>query len=75
MHKLKIIGWRYGLQKITLTKTLQAKLSLGLREAKQCTDDVLDGKTVSFELDDLTAAKELADALDKIGAVVELEEE
>ncbi len=73
MPKLKIIGWRYGLQKITMTKTLQARLSLGLREAKQCTDDVLDGKTVSFEIDNLATAKELADALDKISAVVEIE--
>ena len=75
MPKLKITGWRYGLQKITMTKTLQAKLSLGLREAKQCTDNVLDGKIVSFEIDDLAAAKELADALENIGVIVEVEAE
>lgn len=75
MSKLKITGFRFGLQKIEMTKILQAKLSLPLDNAKYCTDKVLDGETVSFEIDDLAAAKELADAFDRIGAIVELETE
>ena len=74
MPKLKIVGGRYGLQKIEMTKLIRENQSLGLAEAKRCTDDVLEGKIVSFEFDDLAAAKELADALDRIGADVELEE-
>lgn len=75
MPKLKIVGARYGLQKIEMTKIIRANQSLGLAEAKRCTDDVLEGKVVSLEFDNLEAAQELADALDKIGAVVEVEEE
>lgn len=74
MLKLKIVGARYGLQKIEMTKLIRENQSLGLAEAKRCTDDVLEGKIVSFEFDDIVTAKELADALDKIGADVELEE-
>ena len=75
MPKLKIVGAKYGLQKIEMTKIIRANQSLGLAEAKRCTDDVLEGKVVSFEFDNLEAAKELADALENIGAVVEVEAE
>ncbi len=56
-----------------MTKIIREKRSIGLSEAKRCTDDVLDGKIVLFEFEDFEPAKELADALENIGAVVELE--
>lgn len=72
MPKLNIIGFKYGLQKITMTKIIREKRSLGLSEAKRCTDDVIEGKIVSFEFEDLASARELANALENIGAVVEI---
>ena len=73
MPKLNITGWRKGLLKISMSHVLREHLSLGLREAKECVDDVLDGKVVSFSLDDLAKAEALAKALEEIGAIVEVE--
>jgi hypothetical protein len=74
MAKLKIIGWRYGLQKITMTKLLRFHLDLDLAKAKHITDDVLDGKHFEYEFDDIEKAKVLAAELNEIGVIVEIEE-
>ena len=73
MPKLRIIGWREGLLKISMTRVLREQLLLGLREAKECVDNVLDGRVVSFSLDDLAEAEALAKALEEVGAIVEVE--
>jgi ribosomal protein L7/L12 len=73
MPKLNIIGWRKGLLKISMSHVLREHLPLGLREAKECVDDVLDGKSVSFSFDDLAKAEALAKALEEVGAIVEAE--
>ncbi len=73
MPKLNIIGWRKGLLKISMTHVLREHLPLGLREAKDCVDNVLDGQVVSFSLDDLAQAEALAKSLEAVGAVVEIE--
>ena len=73
MPKLNIIGWRKGLLKISMSHILREYLPLGLREAKDCVDDVLDGKVISFRLDDLAKVEALAKALEEMGAIVEVE--
>ena len=73
MPKLNIIGWRKGLLKISMTHVLREHLPLGLREAKDCVDNVLDGQVVSFSLDDLAQAEALAKSLEAVGAIVEIE--
>jgi ribosomal protein L7/L12 len=73
MPKLNILGWRRGLLKISMTHVLREHLPLGLRDAKDCVDNVLDGKVVSFSLDDLAKGGDLAKALEDVGAIVEIE--
>ncbi|MCA1592271.1 MAG: ribosomal protein L7/L12 [Acidobacteria bacterium] len=73
MPKLNIIGWRVGLQKISMNHILRERLQLGLKDAKGYVDDVLAGKLVSFALEDSATAETLAKALEDVGAIVEIE--
>jgi ribosomal protein L7/L12 len=73
MQKLNIVGWREGLLKISMSHVLQEHLSLGLKDAKQCVDDVLAGKVVSFTLEDSASSEPWAEALAGVGAIVEIE--
>ena len=73
MRNLKIIGWRTGMLKISMSHVLQEHLSLGLKDAKDCVDNVLAGKVVSFTLEDLARADPLVQALEDVGAIVEIE--
>jgi ribosomal protein L7/L12 len=73
MTTLRIVGWNYGLQKVSMTKTLQKKLALGLKESKQITDAVLDGEIIILEIESEELAEDLANELIKIGAKVEIE--
>jgi hypothetical protein len=73
MPKLNIVGWREGLLKISMVHILQEHLSLSLTAAKATVDAVAAGKTASFTLDNLHDATVLRDELQRIGAIVELE--
>jgi ribosomal protein L7/L12 len=74
MRKLKIVGWREGLLKVSMVNVLREHLSLTLRDAKATVDAVVDGETVSFTLDDGIDAGALREELERIGAIVELED-
>lgn len=73
MHMVHITGWRAGLYKINLTKTVRAHLGGGLAEAKGCTDQVLDGIEVTLCVPNAETARVLARELDVLGAEVTLE--
>ena len=73
MPKLNIVGWRPGLQKISMNDVLRVHFPLGLKDAKGCVDAVLAGQSVSFTFDDSSKAMALAQALADVGAVVEIE--
>jgi ribosomal protein L7/L12 len=73
MLKVNIVGWREGVMKISMTHVLQEHLSLGLKDAKACVDDVLAGKVVSFTLENSVRADLLVKALEEVGAIVEVE--
>lgn len=73
MLKVNIVGWREGLMKISMTHVLREHLSLGLKDAKACVDDVLVGKFVSLSLENSVRADLLATALEEVGAIVEVE--
>jgi ribosomal protein L7/L12 len=74
MPEVIVTGWRTGLQKISMTHVLQERLPLSLAEAKKCVDDVLDGKAVSFAVEELPKARALGQALENVGAVIEIRE-
>lgn len=71
MKTIRLTGFVAGMQKIPLTRHLQAHFNLGLAAAKSITDAVLDGKTYELQVLDVEAPSE-ADALRAFGVVVEL---
>jgi ribosomal protein L7/L12 len=64
-------AWAPGLNKVALTKALQAHCGLGLAEAKRLTDQLLDGHFVSITFANADAATFL-DVLEKLGVVAKL---
>ena len=73
MTQLNLTGWRPGLNKVQLTRTLQAELGLSLADAKRATDRVVDGEVVSLSLPDHRAAERLADLLVPLGTTVTIQ--
>jgi ribosomal protein L7/L12 len=66
MPCVHVTGWRYGMQKVSTTQVLRARLGLGLAEGKGITDAILDGKELWLEVES-AAAEELAAALHALG--------
>lgn len=67
------IDRKTGLQKISMTKLLRERLGLDLKHAKGITNDVTDGKPIFLNTENEGAAKNLADELSAIGAIIEIE--
>jgi hypothetical protein len=73
MGRVRITGWRAGLKKVSMTKAIRLHGGLNLALAKNCTDSVLDGKTVVVDVPTLNDAHVLVDELIALGAVAEVE--
>ena len=73
MPKLKIVGWKTGLKKISMTQILRIEIFTNLVEAKMCTDAVLAGKKFEFNIEDEEKLKRTAKDLEEIGAIIEVE--
>jgi hypothetical protein len=71
--RLKITDWREGMRKIPLTKLLQAKLDLPLRNAKAIVDGVLDGKQQIVDIPEGVDPERLLEEVRNLGADAELE--
>ncbi len=74
MQTVELIRAERGAQKVSCTKTLQAHCGLGLSEAKQATDAMLEHKypTVSLQSEEL--ARSLIVALAELGVVARFAE-
>jgi hypothetical protein len=72
MTQVKLIGWRPGLNKVGLTKTLQAEFGLSLGDAKQATDKVLSGQAVTLPAPDRRTAVRVAGMLSNLGVDVDV---
>ncbi len=75
MPKLNITGWRPGVLTISTVKILRTHLALGLKEAKNCVDDMVSGKVVSFPLGSSAEAEALKVALEEVGVIVQIEQQ
>lgn len=60
-------SWRYGLQKVALTKLQKDKLGIGLKESQDNMVALLDGKEIIFEIEDEVLAKEFFNEIESIG--------
>jgi hypothetical protein len=65
-----LVGHRLGLEKVALTRLIRAETGLGLKDAKACTDRLLEGNTVEVRLPSAAAARRFAATAAALGAVV-----
>ena len=72
VYRVVLTGWREGMQKIPVTKTIQRLAGYRLGEAKACTDAVLDGHWVTIRCFSSAEAQELALALVPLGVEVDV---
>ncbi|MEO6802642.1 MAG: hypothetical protein ABI197_05270 [Granulicella sp.] len=66
---LIINNWNIGFKKIEFTKMLRSELGLGLSEAKEITDSVLDRKSVELQVSDENYGH-MIELATELGAVV-----
>lgn len=66
MKKLYFIGWKEGFNKVAFTKLLVEQSPLGLKNAKEITDRILEGQEAFILLEDTIIAKFVVQA-EKLG--------
>lgn len=66
--EVRIAGWRYCLQKVSMTQTIRDRTGMELAAAKAVTDAVLRGEPAAVLVSDWRAAVELSEALQHLGA-------
>ncbi len=69
---VRIMGWRTDCQKVSMTQVIRELGGLGLREAKSCTDRVLDGGVVDIKVSNTSDAEEMVRELWAAGADAEV---
>ncbi|MBF4517423.1 hypothetical protein IRZ71_13750 [Flavobacterium sp. ANB] len=67
MAKIIMESWRYGLQKVSLTKLQYEKLGLSLLESKTNTDMLLEDQIIILEIEDENVAREFLEEADRYG--------
>jgi len=67
---VQIIGWNDGWNKVESTKAIHSATSGGLAKAKIIVDEALDDLKPTFEVEGVPEAKNLAQKLADLGAVV-----
>jgi ribosomal protein L7/L12 len=72
MSTIKISGWQQGMRKISLTKLLQERGGLGVKEAKALVDNVLAGREAVLDLPTDHDADVVADEIRDLGAICEV---
>ncbi len=73
MVKVRITNWRPGFRKVSHTKLIEEYTGFSSKLAKDYTDRILSGETVTVELPTLEAAKRFARESRELGAVTEVE--
>jgi hypothetical protein len=72
MDEVVFKSWEPGFRKASLTKMLQREAGLSLSEAKEKTDWLLEGKTVTVRFSSRHRAQEVSDAARQIGVIAEV---
>ena len=72
MSTIKISGWQIGMRKVSLTKLLQERGGLGVREAKDLVDKVLADREAVFDVPSDRNADVVADEIRDLGAICEV---
>ena len=69
-NKLRILGWKAGLHKVSMTKLLHEETSLSLSGAKQVVDQVLEGQEIDVDVPANSNLRDLVHRLRLLGARV-----
>jgi hypothetical protein len=72
--KVKLTGWREGMQKVSLTKLQKGYFQMSLREAKTNVDRLLDGKEIEIEVESINQAQSFIQEVKQLGVICEIEE-
>jgi len=72
-NRVKISGWRIGLNKVGMTNSVRLNTGLSLSEAKAVTDAVLSGETVSVQVPTANAVS-FVEQLTTLGAIAHMDE-
>ncbi len=72
MTRVLLIGSRPGLQKVQLTKLIQARTGVSLSAAKGQTDSLLEGQTVVLDLPTSREARDFVAEARAAGAIAEV---
>ena len=72
-YTVRFLGWRTGLQTIPLILLIRDIAKLGLRDAKEFVESILEGKTMCLSFNDILVAENLRQMADDLGAVATLE--
>jgi hypothetical protein len=65
-------GWKDGLLKISLTNLQTKMLNIGLKQSKNNVDLLLDGNTITIDVNDYDLAIKFIEEANKIGALGEV---
>jgi hypothetical protein len=68
-HLVILEGWKPGLLKISLTKIIRSSTGRGLADAKNCTDEVLAGRSVTLTFPTATDADGFCADAQRLGAL------
>jgi hypothetical protein len=69
MSRVLLTGWKAGLNKVELTTVLRRHAAVGLAQAKQWVDQLLDGQAVAIACRDDEAALQLLESARSLGAL------
>jgi hypothetical protein len=72
MTTIRLVEWKPGLRKISLTKLLQRQLGVSLSVAKHAVDELLEGRQVSLTVPGHVDGASLAAEIQLLGAVCEV---
>jgi hypothetical protein len=70
LNSVDVVGWRVGADKVAAVQALREHSSLGLADAKDAVDSVLDGRPVRIKTNDANGALDLAAVLEGLNFTV-----
>ncbi|GAB4010594.1 hypothetical protein GCM10028808_21960 [Spirosoma migulaei] len=73
MTRMVFDGWKEGFLKVSSTKLFQEHFGLGLKKAKEKTDDLLEGKVFALSTENLKDSPSALRAFLQIGVLCHLE--
>ncbi|WP_430967047.1 hypothetical protein [Spongiimicrobium sp. 2-473A-2-J] len=72
--KVKLTGWKEGMQKVSLTKLQITYFQMSLKEAKTNVDKLLDGEDICLQVESKEKAQSFLKEVEQIGVIYEIQD-